>query len=59
MLRAGVRLSSARLEISAQLPHPQHFSYRFADAKVTAISFVTGNFGPVASITLTFTKLSK
>jgi hypothetical protein len=58
-LRVGTQLTSARLNISAELPHPQHFSYRFANPKVTAISFASGNFGLVAAITLSFTKLSK
>jgi hypothetical protein len=58
-LPVGTELTSARLVISAELPHPQHFTYVFAHAKVKAISFVTGNFGPVASITLSYTKLSR
>lgn len=58
-LRVGTQLTSAQLEISAQLPHPQHFSYRFANAKVKAISFVIRTSGPAAAITLSFTKLSK
>ncbi len=58
-LPVGAQLSSAKLVISAELPHPQHFSYRFAGAKVAAISFVNGHFGPTAAITLSFTKLSK
>ena len=58
-LRAGTQLTSAELQISAQLPHPQHFSYRFSGAKVKAIDFVTGHYGPTAAITLSFTSLSK
>jgi len=58
-LSVGAMLTSARLEISAQLPHPEHFVFRFAGARVTAMSFVTGHFGPSVSITLTFAKLSK
>jgi hypothetical protein len=58
-LKVGTELSSARLLISALLPHPQHFSYLFAGAKVKAILFVTGHFGPTAAITLSFTDLSK
>ena len=59
-LTVGTQLSSAQLGISAELPHPQHFSYRFAGAKVTAISFViNGHYGPTAAITVSFTKLSK
>ncbi len=58
-LAVGTKLASASLRISAELPRPQHFAYRFADAKVTALSFATGHFGPVAAITLAYTKLSK
>ena len=58
-LPAGTHLASAQLQISAELPHPQHFTYRFAGAKVTAISFVTGHYGPTAMITLSFVTLSK
>jgi hypothetical protein len=58
-LPVGTQLSSAKLEISAELPTPQHFSYVFANARVKAILFVTGHFGPTAAITLSFTKLSK
>ena len=57
-LPVGTRLASARLVISATLPHPQHVAYVLAGAKVAAISFVTGHFGPTAAITLSFTKLS-
>jgi hypothetical protein len=58
-LPVGAQLSSAKLEISAELPTPQHFSYVLADARIKAILFVTGHFGPSAAITLSFTKLSK
>lgn len=58
-LPIGAQLSSAKLQISAELPTPQHFWYLFANARVKAILFVTGHFGPSAVITLSFSKLSK
>jgi hypothetical protein len=58
-LPVGARLSSARLDISAVLPHPQHFSYLFAGAKVSALSIFSTPLGLRAAITLSFTKLSR
>jgi hypothetical protein len=58
-LKAGTKPRSAGLTLDAELPTPQHFTYHFAGAKITSISFVTGNLGPVAAITLSFTKLTK
>jgi hypothetical protein len=56
-LKTGA-LKAATLHIVATLPKRVNKTYSFAGAKITSVSFVTGHFGPVAAVDLSYKKLS-
>jgi hypothetical protein len=51
-------LKAATLHIIATLPKRINTTYRFTAPKITSVDFVTGHFGPVAAVDLSYKKLT-
>jgi hypothetical protein len=57
LLKTGT-LKSASIHIVATLPKPVNTTYKLLGAKITSVSFVDGNLGPVAAVKLSYAKLA-